>query len=80
MDTGLLSWEKRRHGEATCRAFHEDRVVGRIFKRANHSGTEKDVYFVEILGQELPRDFHYIDDARAAGEAAFAAKNGETVK
>lgn len=71
--TGLLGWEKRPHNKQfTFRAFHKGRVVGKIFKRANHSGTEKDVYTVEILEQLLPRKFHHIKDARTAGEAAFA--------
>ncbi len=40
--TGLLAWEKYKKGDATpFRAFHGDRVVGRIIKRANHSGIEK---------------------------------------
>ena len=72
--TGLLAWEKFRHGETTFRAFHGDDLAGRIFMRANHSGTEKDVYSIEILGQVLPGDWHHIADARAAGEAAFAEK------
>ncbi|MEQ9568485.1 MAG: hypothetical protein RLN85_22180, partial [Pseudomonadales bacterium] len=58
------------------RAFFGDRNVGRILKRANHSGTEKDVYSVEILGELLPGVWHHIADARAAGEAAFAEQHG----
>lgn len=74
--TGLLEWEKRPHNKQfTFRAFHEGRVVGKIFKRANHSTTEKDVYSVEILSQQLPGKFHHIKDARTAGEAAFAEQN-----
>lgn len=38
--TGLLSWEKHRPGEGTFRGEH---VVGRIFKRADHSSLDKDV-------------------------------------
>jgi hypothetical protein len=72
--TGLLGWEKRPpdHKIYTFRAFHEDRIVGKIFKRADHSGTEKDVYTVEVLDQPLPGQFHHIRDARNAGEVAFA--------
>jgi len=74
--TGFLDWEKRpQNKQFTFRAFHEDRIVGKIFKRANHSGTEKDVYTVEILEQQLPGKFHHIKDARAAGEAAFVEQN-----
>ena len=74
--TGLLEWEKRPQEKIyTFRAFYEGRIVGRIFKRANHSGTEKDVYTVEILEQRLPGKYHHIKDARAAGEAAFAEQN-----
>lgn len=70
--TGLLGWEKRPHTKTfTFRGFYEGRVVGQIFKRANHSGTEKDVYTVEILEQLLPGKFHRIKDARVAGEVAF---------
>lgn len=47
-----------------------------IFKRANHSGTEKDVFSVEILGELQPDVWHHIADARAAGEAAFAELQG----
>lgn len=71
--TGLLSWEKHRAGQATFRAFHGTEVVGRIFKRADHSSAEKDVYAVEIDGVTLPGAFHHVRDARAAGERAFAA-------
>lgn len=74
--TGLLDWETCSHNKQfTFRAFHEGRIVGKIFKRANHSGTEKDVYTVEILKQQLSEKFHHIKDARAAGEAAFAQLN-----
>lgn len=74
--TGLLEWEKRPHNNRfTFRAFNEGRIVGKVFKRANHSGTEKDVYSVEILEQQLPGKFHHIKEARAAGEAAFAEQN-----
>lgn len=70
--TGLLGWEKRPHTKTfTFRGFYEGRVVGQILKRANHSGTEKDVYTVDILEQLLPGKFHHIKDARVAGEAAF---------
>jgi len=76
--TGLLAWEKYQKGEATpFRAYHGDRVVGRIIKRANHSGTKKDVYSVEILDQILAGVFHHISEARAAGEAAFHAQQKE---
>lgn len=74
--TGLLEWEKRPHNNRfTVRAFHEGRIVGKIFKRTNHCGTEKGVYSVEIFEQQLPGKFHHIKDARAAGEAAFAEQN-----
>ena len=33
--------------KAAFRAFHGTEVVGRIFKRADHSSVEKDVYSVE---------------------------------
>jgi len=71
--TGLLSWEKHRAGQATFRAFHGAEVVGRIFKRADHSSIEKDVYAVEINGVSLPGAFHHIRYAREAGERVFAA-------
>lgn len=70
--TGLLSWEKHRAGQATFRAFHGTEVVGRIFKRADHSLVEKDVYSLEINGKAIPGAFHQIRDAREAGERAFA--------
>lgn len=72
--TGLLSWEKHRPGEGTFRAFHGENVVGRIFKRADHTSLDKDVYSLEILGQEIPGAFHHIHDARAAGEREFASR------
>ena len=56
------------------RAFHEDDVVGRIFMRANHSSTQKDVYTLEILGAPVEGAFHHIRDARHAGERVFAAR------
>lgn len=75
--SGLLAWEKYQRGATTTvRAFFGDQLVGRIIKRANHSGTEKDVYSVEILGEQLAGNWHYIADARAAGEASFAEKQG----
>lgn len=74
--TGLLAWEKYQKGEATpFRAFYGDQVVGRIIKNANHSGTEKDVYSVEILGHVIPGAWHHISDARLAGETAFRERN-----
>lgn len=77
--TGLLSWEKHRAGQATFRAFHGTEVVGRIFKRADHSSVEKDVYSVEIDGVTLPGAFHHIRDAREAGERVFtASRDGVT--
>jgi len=69
--TGRLAWEKHRPGAGTFRAFHGDTEVGRIFKRADHSTTERDVYSLEILGQPVPGAFHHISDAREAGERAF---------
>lgn len=77
--TGLLAWEKRpREKQYTFRAFHEELVVGRIYKRADHSSTEKDVYSVKICGEHLPEQFHHIKDARAAGEAAYIEQNAES--
>lgn len=77
--TGLLAWEKYRRGApTTVRAFFGDQNVGRIIKRANHSGSEKDVYSVEILGKLLSRDWHHIAEARTAGEAAFAERQKRT--
>lgn len=49
----MPSWEKHRAGQATFRAFHGAEVVGRIFKRADHSLIEKDVYAVEINGSRI---------------------------
>ena len=73
--TGPLAWEKYQRGATTTvRAFFGDQLVGRIIKRANHSGTEKDVYSVEMLGQMLAGNWHHIVDAHAAGEASFADK------
>jgi hypothetical protein len=74
--TGLLSWEKYRAGKSTFRAFHGETVVARIFMRANHSNHDKEVYSLEVLGQEIPGAFHHIRDARAAGERAFASWRG----
>jgi len=74
--TGLLAWEKHQHGQATFRAFHGAEIVGRIFKRADHSMVEKDVYEVQINGVTLRGAFHHIRDAREAGEQAFAADPG----
>ncbi len=77
--TGDLSWEKyQKGGSNTIRAFYEDRVVGYIFKRANHSNADKNVYSIEILGQTLPGTWHHISDARAAGEAAFTDRKKDT--
>ena len=75
--TGLLAWKKHRHGEATFRAYHGDDAVGRIFKRADHSMTETNVYSVEILGNQVSGTFHHIRDAREAGECAFVARQAE---
>jgi hypothetical protein len=71
--TGLLAWEKHQPGQATFRAFHGAEFVGRIFKRADHSSVEKDVYSLEIYEAAVPGAFHHIRDARQAGERAFAA-------
>ncbi len=71
--TGLLSGEKHRPGQATFRASHGTEVVGRIFKRADHSSLEKDVCAVEINGVTLPEAFHHIRNAREVGERAFGA-------
>ncbi len=72
--TGLLSWEKHRPGVGTFRAFHGEHVVGRIFKRADHSSLDKDVYSLEVLGTAIPGAFHHIQDAREAGEREFACR------
>ena len=72
--TGLLSWEKHRAGQATFRGFHGDEEVGRIFKRADHSMADKDVYSIEIMGEAVASSFQHIRDAREAGEQAFAAR------
>lgn len=72
--TGLLSWEKHRPGEGTFRAFHGEKVVGRIFKRADHSRVERDVYSLEILGKAVPGAFHHIRDARGADEREFVSR------
>jgi hypothetical protein len=72
--TGHLSWEKYRPGECTFRAFHGENVVGRIFKRADHSSLDKDVYSLEILGAAIPGAFHHIRDARETGEQEFASR------
>lgn len=69
--TGELAWEKHRHGETTFRAFYDDQIVGKIFKGANHSGADKDVYSVEIRGQIVADAIHHIEDARSIGEQAF---------
>ncbi|HHX89579.1 MAG TPA: hypothetical protein GX700_07360 [Paracoccus sp.] len=71
--TGMLAWEKHQSGESTFRAFQGEREVGRIFKRADHSGSESEVYSVTILGQVVAEAIHHIRDARVAGEAAFRA-------
>lgn len=72
--TGLLSWEKHRPGVGAFRAFHGEHVVGRIFKRADHSSLDKDVYSLEVLGTAVPGAFHHIRDARDAGEREFACR------
>lgn len=71
--TGVLAWEKHQHGETTLRAFYGDKVVGKIFKKANHSSKDKDVYSVEILGQNVADAIHHIKDAREKGEEVFRA-------
>lgn len=71
--TGLLAWEKYERGNETpFRAFHGDRVVGRIIKRATHTANRKEVYSVEVLGQVVAGRWQNISDARMAGEAAYA--------
>jgi inner membrane protein involved in colicin E2 resistance len=70
--TGALKWEKHRPGVTTFRAYHGDRVVGHIFKRADHSGSDSDVYSVTISDQVVAENIHHIKDARVAGEAAFS--------
>lgn len=72
--TGHLSWEKHRSGEGTFRAFHGENVVGRIFKRADHTSLDKEVYSLEILGKAVSGAFHHIRDARAAGEREYASR------
>lgn len=77
--TGLLAWEKYQQGNETpFRGFHGDRVVGRIIKRATHTGTRKNVYSVEILGQVLTGAWQNIRDAREAGEIAYVTQLKET--
>lgn len=76
--TGLLSWEKYEQGAtSSVRAFFGDQIVGRIFKRANHTSLDKEVYSVEVLGRSLPGNWHHIADARAAGEAAFVEQQSQ---
>lgn len=77
--TGLLAWEKYERGNETpFRAFHGDRVVGRIFKSATHTANRKQVYSVDILGQTLSGRWENIGDARKAGEAAYAQMQSDT--
>lgn len=75
--TGLLSWEKHRPGQAHFRAFFGNEEVGRIFKRADHSTADKEVYSVEIMGEAVTGSFQHIRDAREAGEQAYAARPKE---
>jgi len=76
--TGDLKWEKRPPEKIYIfKAFYGEKVVGYIYKDANHSSKEKDVYTVEILGEKLkgrngiPKRFHHINDARIAGARRF---------
>ena len=77
--TGLLAWEKYERGSETpFRAFHGDRVVGRIIKSATHTANRKQVYSVEIIGQVLSGRWENISDARKAGEAAYVEMRSGT--
>ena len=77
--TGLLAWEKYERGNETpFRAFHGDRVVGRILKSATHTANRKQVYSVQILGQALSGRWENIGDARKAGEAAYVEMRSGT--
>lgn len=69
--TGVLSWEKHRPDAPRFHAFHDGAEVGCIFKRANYSNSDKDVYSLVILGQTIPGTFQHVGDARHAGEAAM---------
>lgn len=77
--TGLLAWEKYERGtETPFRAFHGERVVGRIIKSATHTANRKQVYSVEILGQALSGRWENISGARKAGEAAYVQMQADT--
>jgi hypothetical protein len=66
---GRIDWEP--YNVLGCRGFVDGTPVARIFVKATHTATRKDVYSVEVLGTTLPDRFHHIAEARAAGSAMF---------
>ncbi len=65
-DAGFPQFHGYADAEATLR-------VATILKRTTHTGHDKEVYTVEVLGRPLPSRFHHVAEARAAGSAAWRA-------
>jgi hypothetical protein len=71
ISTGLIAWEPGGNDRPTCLGYADGIPVARIFKNATHTANRKKVYSVEVMGATLPDRFHYIGDARQAGESDF---------
>lgn len=69
ISTGLIAWEPGGNDRSTCLGFADGIPVARIFKNATHTANRKAVYSVEVMGAKLLHRFHFIGDARQAGEA-----------
>jgi len=76
ISTGCLVWEPRVFDRPDCRGFAGGVAVARIFKSATHTESRKKVYSVEVNGQLLSDNYHRVEEARQAGEAAYQIGQG----
>lgn len=75
--TGLIYWDP--HGHLTHSLGRDDKmhVVAKLTKRKNHTHTadDKDIYRVEVLGEQISGGpFRKINAARDAAEAAYRTR------
>lgn len=80
ISTGLIDWEPGGNDRPTCFGYADGIPVARIFKNATHTANRKEVYSVEVMGAPLPDRFHYIGDARQAGENDFRQRRSEPLR
>lgn len=80
ISTGHIAWEPGGNDRPTCLGYADGILVARLFKNATHTANRKEVYSVEVMGAPLPDRFHYIGDARQAGENDLRQRRSEQLR